>query len=119
MTKKERNYLFYLEDMYESMLRIQEYINNLSFAEFRENHLVTDAVLRYLEIIGEASKNVPFPLNKNILNSHGNKCMGCGILLFMSTLELILKTSGRLFPMNCPKISKTWNHLFNPKNSNR
>jgi len=59
MTKKERNYLFYLEDMYESMLRIQEYIEDLSFAEFRENSLVTDAVIRNLEIIGEASKNVP------------------------------------------------------------
>ncbi len=59
MTKKNRNYLFYLEDMYESMLRIQEYTEDLSFPEFRENRLVTDAVIRNLEIIGEASKSVP------------------------------------------------------------
>lgn len=59
MTKKKRNYLFYLEDMHESMLRIQEYIDDLTFLEFREKSLVTDAVIRNLEIIGEASKNVP------------------------------------------------------------
>lgn len=59
MTKKSRNFLFYLEDMYDSMLRIQEYVENLSFDDFRENRLVTDAVIRNLEIIGEASKNVP------------------------------------------------------------
>ncbi|MEX0772318.1 MAG: HepT-like ribonuclease domain-containing protein [Balneolales bacterium] len=59
MTKKSRNYLFYLEDMLDSMLRIQEYIEDLSFNEFKASNLKTDAVIRNLEIIGEASKNVP------------------------------------------------------------
>ncbi|MFW6348304.1 MAG: DUF86 domain-containing protein [Cyclonatronaceae bacterium] len=59
MTQKKRNYLFYLEDMYDSMLRIQEYIEHLSLDEFSESSLVIDAVVRNLEIIGEASKHVP------------------------------------------------------------
>lgn len=59
MTKKGRDYLFYLEDMAESMRRILEYINGLSFDEFKASNLKTDAVIRNLEIIGEAAKNVP------------------------------------------------------------
>lgn len=59
MTRNTRDYFFYLEDMHESMLRIQEYIGDLSFSEFKENNMVTDAVIRNLEIIGEASKNIP------------------------------------------------------------
>jgi uncharacterized protein with HEPN domain len=59
MSKKDRDYLFYLEDMLDSMERIMEYTDGLTFDEFQESNLITDAVIRNLEIIGEASKNVP------------------------------------------------------------
>lgn len=59
MTKESRNYIHYLEDMLESMRRIQKYTEGLSFVEFTSSTLKTDAVIRNLEIIGEASKNIP------------------------------------------------------------
>jgi uncharacterized protein with HEPN domain len=59
MKIKNRNYFFYLEDMHEAMFRILEYIEGLTYSEFKENNLVSDAVIRNLEIIGEASKNIP------------------------------------------------------------
>ena len=59
MTKKSRNHIHYLEDMLESMRRIQRYTEGISFEEFTLSTLKTDAVIRNLEIIGEASKNVP------------------------------------------------------------
>ena len=31
----------------------------MSYEEFEENNLITDAVVRNIEIIGEASKNIP------------------------------------------------------------
>lgn len=65
MTKKGRDYLFYLEDMRESMRRILEYTDGLSFDEFKSSNLKTDAVIRNLEIIGEASKNVPDKIKKS------------------------------------------------------
>lgn len=64
MSKKKRNELFYLEDMYDSMLRIQDYIEDLTYSEFKNNNLVTDAVIRNLEVIGEASKNVSASLKQ-------------------------------------------------------
>lgn len=49
----------YLEDILTSINRINEYLQEYSFIQFREDHKTVDAVIRNLEIIGEASKNVP------------------------------------------------------------
>lgn len=59
MTARDRDFLFYLEDMLESMHRIKKYTADLSFEEFKESDLRIDAVIRNLEIIGEASNNIP------------------------------------------------------------
>lgn len=59
MSKKDRGYILYLEDMSEAIRRILQYTEGLPFEEFRSSTLKTDAVIRNLEIIGEASKNVP------------------------------------------------------------
>ena len=59
MTPVERNYLLYLEDMLNSMKKIQEYIKEMDFNEFKKNSLVSDAVIRNFEVLGEASKNIP------------------------------------------------------------
>jgi len=55
----EREYLFYLQDMEDSMRHIFEFTKGMDFSTFKRNRLVVDAVIRNFEIIGEASKNVP------------------------------------------------------------
>lgn len=49
----------YLEDILNSMNRILEYVEGLSFSDFKKDYKTVDAVIRNFEIIGEASKNVP------------------------------------------------------------
>lgn len=51
--------------MLESMRRILDYTDGLSFDEFKASNLTTDAVIRNLEIIGEASNNVPDKIKSN------------------------------------------------------
>lgn len=55
----KRSSLLYLTDILESVEKIQRYTNNLTFADFVSSELVFDAVVRNLEIIGEASNNIP------------------------------------------------------------
>jgi len=55
----QRNYEVYFEDILDAISNIEEYTESLSFEEFKENKLVRDAVIRNLEIIGEAAKNIP------------------------------------------------------------
>lgn len=49
----------YLEDIEKSCAKIVRYTAAFSFESFIANELVYDAVLRNLEIIGEAAKNIP------------------------------------------------------------
>ena len=50
--------LAYIEHILNCIRKIKEYSNNLSKKEFANNELVQDAVIRNIEIIGEATKKV-------------------------------------------------------------
>lgn len=49
----------YLGHILESVEAIEEYVSGLREPEFRKNSQVRDAVIRRLEIIGEAVKRIP------------------------------------------------------------
>jgi uncharacterized protein with HEPN domain len=51
--------LLYLEDILESGAKVQRYTRGLNVEQFFSDEMALDAVLRNLEIIGEAAKNVP------------------------------------------------------------
>lgn len=53
-----RNIQLYLQDISESILAIEEYTQQLDEVKFNSNRQVQDAVIRRLEIIGEAVKNI-------------------------------------------------------------
>ena len=54
-----RDLRVYIEDILECVAKIKEYTGRISENEFYENTQVQDAVLRRLEIIGEAVKKIP------------------------------------------------------------
>jgi len=49
----------YIEDILESIAKIEQYTKTITKDKFLENTQIQDAVLRRLEIIGEAVKNIP------------------------------------------------------------
>ncbi len=56
---KTRDPKFFLNDCISSIDSIVEYINGMDFNEFIDDKKTQDAVIRNLEIIGEAVKNIP------------------------------------------------------------
>ena len=48
----------YLEDILLACHKIQRYTSGMSFTDFREDERTYDAVIRNLEIIGEAAHNI-------------------------------------------------------------
>jgi uncharacterized protein with HEPN domain len=50
--------LAYIEHILDCIRKINEFSKGLSLKEFRKNELVQDAVIRNIEIIGEASKKI-------------------------------------------------------------
>jgi uncharacterized protein with HEPN domain len=54
-----RDYRLYLDDILEAIKQIRSYIEGLDEKSFVNNRKTQDAVVRNLEIIGEAAKSLP------------------------------------------------------------
>ena len=60
-----RDYKAYLRDILEAIRKIEKYTESINFEEFRNSELIQDGVVRNLEIIGEAVKNIPEDIKRN------------------------------------------------------
>jgi len=59
-----RDPLIFLEDIVESLSKINRYIEGLEYSDFAKDEKTIDALIRNLEIIGEAVKNIPDSIRK-------------------------------------------------------
>ncbi len=60
----ERQFEDYLTDILEAMEKAQNFIAGLSYEQFMEDDKTAYAVVRALEIVGEAAKNIPEKIRK-------------------------------------------------------
>ncbi len=66
----------YLDDILESIRRIEEYTAGMDFAGFEKSHLVQDGVLRNLAVIGEAVKKLPGEMRESTPHVEWRKIAG-------------------------------------------
>ena len=66
----------FLEDILECIDRIESYTKDLSYDGFVEKQMVIDAVVRNLEIIGEASRNIGDDVKKQYKSIPWNRMIG-------------------------------------------
>ncbi len=55
----QRELNVYVEDIIQAIGKIEKYISDMEKEDFINNELVQDAVIRNLEVIGEAVKRIP------------------------------------------------------------
>lgn len=55
----ERHWPLRIEDIVECAEKVEQYTSGLDFESFAGNHMVVDATVRNLEIMGEAARHVP------------------------------------------------------------
>lgn len=55
----KREYVDYLRDMLENAERALDFVHGMEFEEFFEDEKSTYAVIRTLEVIGEAARHIP------------------------------------------------------------
>lgn len=61
----KREWKLFVEDILESIGLIENYVIGMNFDDFKNDRKTVDAVVRNLEIIGEAARNIPDKI-KNI-----------------------------------------------------
>ena len=59
MSKTHRDVRLFINDILEAIGKIEKYVRNKSYEEFQKDEKTKDAVVRNLEIVGEAVRNIP------------------------------------------------------------
>jgi len=65
MKEKDRIIIDYLNDILESIVNIKNFLTDIDYPTFKEDIKTQYAVIRALEIIGEASKKIPNEIKEN------------------------------------------------------
>ena len=85
-----------VEDILEAIGKIERYTANMSFEDFLADEKSSDAVVRNLEIIGEAARNVPEDICLRFPNVPWDKMRGMRNMLaheyFGVSLQIIWQT---------------------------
>jgi len=56
---KERDYRDYIQDIIESIKEVDSFIMGMDFEDFANDKKTINAVIRSIEVIGEATKQIP------------------------------------------------------------
>ena len=60
----KRDYRVYLSDILQAFRNVRQFLGGLSYDEFIDDRKTTSAVVRELEIVGEAAKQLPSSIRK-------------------------------------------------------
>jgi uncharacterized protein with HEPN domain len=76
-----RDHRLYLDDIVGAIDRIQSYVEGMDHARFAGDQRTMDAVIRNLEIIGEAARSLPAEIKDAIPQTDWRKIVGLRNLL--------------------------------------
>lgn len=100
--RKKRDLLVYLDDILESAVYISQYLMDFSEQEFYNSTEKQDAVLRRIQIIGEAAKHLPTDFRNKWNNTPWKDIAGMRDIIvheyFGVTLGMIWKTATEDIP---------------------
>lgn len=71
-----RDYKLYLDDMLEATKRVEKYTKGTTLEKLKKDTLVLDGIVRNLEIIGEAAKNIPTQIKEKYPEVEWKKIAG-------------------------------------------
>ena len=101
-----RDYKVYLNDILKSIENIGKYTKSLTQKDFVKNELVIDAVVRNLEIIGEAVKNIPKEIKDKYPNVEWKKIAGFRDILIHGYFGVNLEIVWEIIVNKVPELKK-------------
>ncbi|MEM5792976.1 MAG: DUF86 domain-containing protein [Candidatus Aenigmatarchaeota archaeon] len=102
----KRDETVYLKDILESIERIEEYKRGINRKKFLENPQIQDSIIRRLEIIGEAVKNLSKGFREEHPQVEWKKISGTRDILIHSYFGVNLERVWNLIELDLPKLKK-------------
>ena len=96
----------YIDDILEATRKIEKYVKGLTFEELKENSLVVDGVVRNLEIIGEAAKNIPAAVKQEYPDIEWKKISGLRDVLAHEYFGVDLEVVWNIVTEKIPALKK-------------
>ncbi len=101
-----KDYKVYFLHILDSIENIEKYTRGLSKKKFFENKLVQDAVIRNLEIVGEATKNIPTSAKEKYHHIEWKKIAGMRDILIHDYLGVDLERVWGVLQNRLPILKK-------------
>ncbi len=92
----------YLEDILEAIERIQAYVQDVTREDFETDRMRIDAVIRNLEVIGEAVKQVPDSVREKYPSVEWRKIAGLRDILIHKYFDVNLDLVWGVVKSNIP-----------------
>ena len=112
----KRDIRLYLQDVWESILAIEEYTKNLTEEGFHNNRQIQDAVIRRLEIVGEATKNIDDDFRKKHPDIPWKKMAGMRDILIHEYFGVNLKRLWQVIRMDLPGLKQKFVVIMKEEN---
>lgn len=94
----------YKQHIRDSIAQIEKYLGNADYKKFVNNTLVQDAVIRKLEIIGEAAKRLSPELKNNIPAVPWKKVTGTRDILIHDYISVELEEVWEIIKKDLPQL---------------
>jgi uncharacterized protein with HEPN domain len=112
---KKRPAGIFLDDILRSIKKIEEYIDGLNYKRFCSDEKSVDAVIRNLEIIGEASKNIPFGVKDKFTQIPWKRMTGLRNLAIHEYFGVDLKIIWEVATKNLPEVKPMIEQILKEK----
>ena len=99
----KRSPRLFVEDILGAMNKIERYTDGLIYDDFIEQEIVVDAVVRNLEIIGEAAKNIPIKLQEQFLLVPWKRMIGLRNIISHGYFGIDMSIIWEIITQNLPK----------------
>lgn len=107
----KRSVYLYISDIFGAIEKIERYTNSKSYTAFSKDEMLIDAVIRNLEIMGEAVKNIPESFRKDHQEIQWKDIAGIRDIIIHGYFRVDLELIWRTVKESLPHLKKQLLHI--------